>query len=157
MEQLHCLRLIQLITQKEAELPSKAITTIFFFLSGNAINQPKNPSFYYLISNKLCYYISIGFELHLPFRRHFFRLVLFIKNVISHHEVIHFCVHKTFVSIFRRTNNWLAPYIKACIYNNTVTCELFKFRNQFPVFVIGFAMNSLNSGRIIDMCYSRNI
>ena len=47
MELLHCLHLKQLILQIAAKLLLPAITTIFFFLLGNAIGLLKNPFQYF--------------------------------------------------------------------------------------------------------------
>ena len=37
---------------------------------------------------------------------------MLLNKIIIHDQVIHPCFHKTFVSVFRRTNNRLASHIK---------------------------------------------
>ena len=80
-------------------------------------------------------------------------LLFFIENKITNHQIVHFCTHKAFISIFGRTNDRFATYIETGIYNQTITCLFLKFINQSPVFWIGFLVNGLNTSREINVCY----
>src|SRR3989344_2064571 len=86
-----------------------------------------------------------------------FWLVFFLKNKISHDEVIHFRIHETTIGLIGRAYNWLITDIKTCVYKNTVGSFFLESSNEFPKSLISIFRNSLDAGRIIKVSHRWNI
>ena len=78
-------------------------------------------------------------------------LLCLSKNKIVDYQKIHFCTHKTAISVFRGTNNRLAPDIKTGIHEQSIACLFFKFADQAMGSRICLCMDGLDPCREIVM------